>query len=227
MTHKKFKKSFLCFKESLFFIYLKGDVPSTVQSEVESTSDLGAVDSASIAEEISSTTNKRKPKYEKWNPKARHSIGKYASENGNAAAIRKFKPDYPNLSESTVRTFKTKYQEELKKAEKEKRDPSKTIEKYSSKTGRPLMLGELDSMVQTYLTAQSRKGCVINRCIANATARALMNRYPNLIGNIDLEESSWARSMFRRMGLVRRRKTSSKIEIPEAARKEISLIEAP
>ena len=124
MTHKKFKKSFLCLKESLFFIYLKGDVPSTVQSEVESTSDLGAVDSASIAEEISSTTNKRKPKYEKWNPKARHSIGKYASENGNAAAIRKFKPDYPNLSESTVRTFKTKYQEELKKAEKDKQSKS-------------------------------------------------------------------------------------------------------
>ena len=129
-----------------------------MQSEVESTSDLGAVDSASIAEEISSTTSKRKSKYEKWNPKNRYLIRKYASENGNAAAIRKFKPDYPNLTESTVRTFKTKYQEEITKAAKEKRDPGKEIEK--SKAGRPLMLGELDSMVQTYLIAQSRNGCV-------------------------------------------------------------------
>ena len=115
-----------------------------MQSEVESTSDLGAVDSASITEEISSTTSKRKSKYEKWNPKNRYLIGKYASKNGNAAAIRKFKPDYPNLTESTVRTFKTKYQEEITKAAKEKRDPGKEIEK--SKAGRPLMLGELDSM---------------------------------------------------------------------------------
>lgn len=201
-----------------------GDELQNVQKEPESTCSLGAVDTTSISEEIASTSSRRKSQYQKWSPKDRYSIGKYASENGNAAAMRKYKPDYPNLNESTIRTFKAKYQEELKNAEKEKREPNKAIEKYSRKTGRPLLLGELDSMVQSYLTAQSKKGCVINVSIANATARALINRYPNSVGNIDIESSSWARSIFRRMGFVRRRKTSSKIEIPEAARKEIEYL---
>ena len=33
-------------------------------------------------------------------------IGKYAIENGSAAAVRKFKSNFPKLNESTVRDFK-------------------------------------------------------------------------------------------------------------------------
>lgn len=131
------------------------------------------------------------------------------------AALRKFKSDYPNLNESTIRSFKTKYQDDLKKAEREKREPNKTIEKYSSRTGRPLLLGELDSMVQTYLIAQSKKGCVINKSIADATTRALISRCPNITGNIDI--------VFY-MGFARRRKTSTKVEILEASRKEMEYL---
>ena len=173
---------------------------------------------------MESLNKKRSSSYTKWSEKDRYSIGKYASENGVAMAVRKFKSQFPTLKESTVRSFRTKVEAELKKALKEKREPSKTIAKYSSPTGRPLMLGQLDSMVQTYILAQSNRGCVINTSIANATARALTKKYPQAIGNIGFESSSWARSLFHRMGFVKRRKTSSKVEIPDAARKEIEFL---
>ena len=185
---------------------------------------IGAIDATAISEKVNSIVSKRNSSYTKWSEKDRYSIGKYASENGVAAAVRKFKKTFPNLNESTVRTFRKKVEAELKSAVKEKREITKAIAKYSSPTGRPLMLGQLDSMVQTYLLAQSQRGCVINASIANATAHALIKRHPQCIGNIDLESSFWAKSLFHRMGFVRRRKTSSKVEIPEAARKEIEFL---
>ena len=59
-----------------------------------------------------------------------------------------------------------------------------------------LILGELDSMVQTYLIAQSRRGCLINTSFTNATAHALIQGFPQTVGNIDLQSSAWARSLF-------------------------------
>ena len=42
-----------------------------------------------------------------------------------------------------------------------------------------------------------------------------------MVGKIDLESSYWAKSLFIRMAYAQRRNTSSKVEIPEKARKEI------
>ena len=41
-------------------------------------------------------------------------IGRYAAENGNAAVLRKFRQEIPDLGESTVRLFKKRYLEELR-----------------------------------------------------------------------------------------------------------------
>jgi len=78
-------------------------------------------------------------------------------------------------------------------------------------------------MVQSYIRAM-RRGAVITWSTANSAAGALIKKYPGEVGNIDLEFSSWAQSLFRRMGFTRRRKTSSKVDIPEAARKEIEYL---
>ena len=86
------------------------------------------------------------------------------------------------------------------------------------------MLGQFDSMVQTYLLAQSQRECVINTCIANASAHALIKRNSQVTGNIDLGCSAWACSLFQKMGFVKRGKTSSKVEIHDAARKEIEFL---
>jgi len=79
-------------------------------------------------------------------------------------------------------------------------------------------------MVQTYIKQLSNRGGVVNRTIANATAQALLTRYPNIVGEIDISSSSWAQSLFRRMGYKKRRKTSSAVDIPDAARKEIEFL---
>ena len=54
-------------------------------------------------------------RYQRYTEKDRAVIGKYASVNGSASAIRYFKDLYPRLSESTVRGFKNIYSKELEK----------------------------------------------------------------------------------------------------------------
>ena len=41
-------------------------------------------------------------------------IGKHAAVNGNSSALKKIRKIYPDLGESTVRSFKRKYYEVLK-----------------------------------------------------------------------------------------------------------------
>ena len=151
---------------------------------------------SAISHEISSSQKNRKP-YFRWTDKDRYSIGKYASEHGNTAAVRKFKSKFSHLTESTVRSFKKKVEDEIKKASKERREPKQQISKYSSPTGRPLLLGNLDRMVQSYLRALSNRGDVINTTIANATANALIKRNASAVGDIDVNSSRWAASLFR------------------------------
>ena len=167
---------------------------------------------------------KRQPQYHKWTKKERYDIGKYAAENDNINTVRKFHSEFPSLSESTVRTFKKKYYELLREKSKEELDQSQSVPKYSRKTGRPFLLGELDEMVRKYLLTLSKRGGVINTTVANATAKALMSKYPHIVGQVDVDSSRWAKSLFTRMNFVKRRKTSSKVDIPDGARKEIEFL---
>ena len=105
-----------------------------------------------------------------------------------------------SLNESTDREFKKLYESEIKSTLKQKRDHSKEI--LSARRGRPLLLGEIDSMVQRYLIAASNRGSIISRAVATSTTKALMSKHPDLVGNIDLDASSWAKSLFTRMGFV-------------------------
>ena len=79
-------------------------------------------------------------------------------------------------------------------------------------------------MVQSYLRALSNHGGVINTTIANTTANALIKRNPGVVGNINVNPSRWAASLFWRMGFAKRHKTSSKVGIPDGARKEVKLL---
>ena len=57
-----------------------------------------------------SSSNRKRGNYNHYSPKMRAKTSKYASENGNLRAINHFKAQLPNLTESTVRTFKQAYQ---------------------------------------------------------------------------------------------------------------------
>ena len=148
-----------------------------------SSSGLGAIDLLAIAVALNTNETKSRGKYKKYSSEDRYKIGKYASENGPAASARHFKKKFLSLNESTVREFKKLYESEIKSALKQKRDHSKEL--LSARRGRPLLLGEIDSMVQRYLIATSNRGSIISRAIATSTAKALMSKHPDLVGNID------------------------------------------
>ena len=128
------------------------------------TSDIGRVDMQVISDFVSSEKSvNRSPQYRKSTDKQKYTIGKYAAENGNANTLRKFKREFPNLSESTVRTFKKRYYEEVRKW-KEELEESKSITKYARKTGRPYLLDELDEMGQKHIRSSSKKKCNEKYC---------------------------------------------------------------
>ena len=87
------------------------------------------------------------------------------------------------------------------------------------------MLGSLDEIVQRYLLATRSKEELISSAIAIATAKALITRYPGYnLGHIDLDSSSWAISLFKRMGFVKRMSTTGKVEIPEGGKNEVQFV---
>ena len=102
-----------------------------------------------VQDEIAQKKSKRKTSYQKYSEEDRFKIGKYASENGATATVRKFKNLYPDMKESTVQGFKSNYEEELKKAKRQSRPMTKALS--GKKRGCPLMLGAIDLMVQDYL----------------------------------------------------------------------------
>ena len=84
---------------------------------------LGQVDYDQIEEVIHQNKNgNERGKYKQYSDKDRFSIGKYASQNGPAATVQKFKKDFKNINESTVRGFRKKYEKEIAKAKKDQRN---------------------------------------------------------------------------------------------------------
>ena len=136
--------------------------------------------------------------------------------------MRKFQQRFPNMNESTARTFRKRHESDLTDAKRQGKTPSTLLP--LKPQGRPFLLGEIDEMVQRYILAASNRGSVITRRVAVSTAKALMTRNPHLISNVDVESSYWAQSLYRRMGFCRHQASTSKLEISEEALKEIKLL---
>ena len=69
------------------------------------------------------------------------------------------------------------------------------------------------------------KGRVVNTIAAVAVAKALIEKSSDeSLEVLDLDNSSWAKSIFVRMGFVKKASTTARPEIPEGARKEAELI---
>ena len=150
----------------------------------------------------------------------RYQIGKYASENGNTAAVRHFKGN--NLNEGTVREYKKTYQIELKNAKIQKRSPRKSL--HIAVQGRPKKMQALDEKVQNFLLVARGRGSIIKTATAIATATGFMqNSNDEYYSTVTLGRP-WAQSLFRRMGFVRRFAKTGKVEIPEGAKREAELL---
>lgn len=152
--------------------------------------------------------HKRKP-YEKFSDKNQWDIGKYCSEHGAAATIRHFKSRFPRLKESTARTFSGKY----RKLISEGTPVATSIGIPSSKRGRKLLIGDLDKEVMSYIYNLREVGAVVNAKIAIAAAKGIVKaRKKDLLdengGHVTLGRG-WAKSLFKRMNFVRRKKTTA------------------
>ena len=85
-------------------------------------------------------------------------IAKYANTHGTSSAIRHFKQDFPNLSESTLRPWVAKYRSDVKKAS------SGECIQISERRGRPLLLpDELDSKLLAFIVTTRTAGGTINK----------------------------------------------------------------
>ena len=174
----------------------------------------GAVDFGAIISAVDKVT------YIKWSDKDRYDIGmplNMAQQQQQDDSREKFQNSMKVQHALSKRSTK----KNIMKGKENGTTLNKSIPKHKTNTGRPLALGELDVMVQKYIRALSNRRAVTSRAGAIAAATALLKKYPKIVGKIDLESSSWAKSLFMRMGYVRRKNTSSKVEIPNKARKEI------
>ena len=73
--------------------------------------------------------------YTTFTDENRVQIGRYTTENGNTRAVKWFKLDFPNLSESTVCTFKSKYVMKAQEKWKENDFTTVTISEVAKQIG--------------------------------------------------------------------------------------------
>ena len=96
----------------------------TVPSHSETS--LGLLDYEAARDTGTSGLKKSRSNYQKYSPNERYNIGKHTPEFGTANILRRFKSEFPQLRESTVRSIRSKYEEELKVALKQKRETKYT-----------------------------------------------------------------------------------------------------
>ena len=85
--------------------------------ELLNNTELGVVNFTTLQE----ATVQKTLKYTKSTDENQQTIWKYASEHRKSATVHHFKKDSPNITESTVREFKKKYEKQLQKAKKQNR----------------------------------------------------------------------------------------------------------
>ena len=156
-----------------------------------------------------STSRKRGLQYSNYPPEIRAKIGKYACAHGTQPAVRKFTKDLGKpLSESTVRSMKKRYLEELSK----RKDPTDVTSLEHKNRGQPLLVGkDIEHSLSVYLKNLQVAGGVVNRSIIIAAAKGIIkHRNRSLLkeygGSLSLTRA-WAYSFMKRHNLVRRKGT--------------------
>jgi hypothetical protein len=186
----------------------RGSLSTTVSREAI------AAANQEVQKELNATRKKR-GQYKKYTPEQRSAIGRYSSQHGAAAAAKHFSRLWESkISESTVKSIKKGYLEELRKRPRAD-DGEGIVALPTKKRGRKLLLGEdLDTKVQIYLRKVREGGGAVSARIALAAARGILLKCnPSLLvqngGPVDLNKF-WAHSLMKRMKFVQRKATTSK-----------------
>ena len=165
--------------------------------------------------QAASVGSRKRKAYPTFASKQRAQIGKYASEHGNKASVKRFEKEVSGLGESTVRNFKQKYLEALKAS------PNTEVKIIpSQKCGRPLSLGELDTEVQQFIRAMRKTGTPVNSTTIIAAAKGIVAAKDRTMlvenrGYIKLSKP-WAASLMERMKFSKRRGLTKASVLTEA-----------
>ena len=89
-------------------------------------------------------------------------VGKYAAEYDIISSVRKYRPNFPKIKESTITEFKRKYEVQMKHS-KNNAGQEAAEGKTAEKSSRSLLSGKLDGMVQTYIRSASNCGAFVPR----------------------------------------------------------------
>ena len=194
------------------------DPQGPLSIEVPSTSIVSA--NEEVRRVVSKEPAKRGP-YAKFTAEQRAEIGKRAAEYGIVAAIRYYSKKYPDLKESSVRTWKNACTSEIKKRRRQGHEDISVKKLPERKRGRSFLLGEeLEMQVRAYLHALRANGAVVNTAIAIACAEGIVrNKDSNLLacngGHISLSKH-WGKHLLSRMGYVKRRaSTKAKVAVQD------------
>lgn len=124
------------------------------------------------------TSTSKRGTYQTFTADEKARIEKRDAENGVIATVRYFSKVFPgrSLKENSVRTWRTKYLQEI--AARRAEEESSVKELASKKTGRPLLLGvDLDRQVRAYLEALRENGAVVNTAFTVACARGVVKNF--------------------------------------------------
>lgn len=147
---------------------------------------------------------KRSASTHNYSDQVKTKIGRYAAENGNSHTVAKYSKKLGwSVPESTVRNFKRAYLNQLKVCD----DPDK-VQLKGKVRGRPLLLGELDTLVQSYIKQLRLSGGVVSASIVVAAATGIIKHHNQSLlkdhgGSLDIGKS-WAASLMSRMHMVKR-----------------------
>ncbi|VDI04793.1 Hypothetical predicted protein [Mytilus galloprovincialis] len=173
------------------------------------------VANSSVKDVLQSPNRKRKRgEYSNYSSEQRAKIARYACEHGNTSAAKHFsKLLDKTINESTVRSMKKQYIDELNKTPEKK-----IVELSRSPKGRPKLLGKYDEEVVDYVKKLRATGAIVNKQILIACATGILEHKCRSMlqengGHIALHRS-WAESFLRRIGFVKRKGTKAARKVP-------------
>jgi len=161
--------------------------------------------------------NKRKRgDYNAYTPEQRLEMGQYGALHGASRAAKHFSKKFDRqINESSIRGMIKSYQKQLKTKNNNDLTTLPPL-----KRGRPVLLGDkLDNAVINHVKAIRNEGGVVNSAIVIATARGILKDTNRGLleengGPISLNKT-WAKSILKRMGWVKRKGTKAARKLPE------------
>ena len=146
------------------------------------------------------TKRRKRGEYGFYNDQTRFAIAKSSIEIGVAKTTKKFTKELGRkVNESTVCSMKKNYLLKLKKGEEPTSLPK-------SPRGKPLMLGDLDELVQSYISNARLNGAAVCSRMVMAAAEGIVT--------ISITKT-WAQSLLKRMGYVQRKGTKDVKHLPK------------